>query len=170
MHVYIYIYIYIYTYTYIYIYIIAAEVWAEREDAETPIGPSRPRRAAPQRSSERGRRGRHSRGSLQSSCFSTEGLFGCQSVNICQHLLILRAFFPNVSKFITSAAKERSHIVHAFGRQDSGRQGPRTRRQGARRPKSATVQVSPPGETPLKGAPRQRQRGFLNPQALGTRI
>ena len=36
--------------------------------------------------------------------FSTEGLVGYQSVKICQHLSILRTFFPNLSKLIAFAA------------------------------------------------------------------
>ena len=37
-------------------------------------------------------------------CFLTEGLFRYHSVNICQYLPILRSFFSNLSKFITSVA------------------------------------------------------------------
>ena len=44
------------------------------------------------------------RGSLRISCFLTEGLFGYQSVKICQTLSILRTCFPNMSKVITFAA------------------------------------------------------------------
>ena len=36
-------------------------------------------------------------------CFLTEGVFGDQSVNICQHLSSLRTFFLNLSKTITFA-------------------------------------------------------------------